>query len=110
MRLFERSFGRRARSPRFVRFDSTGVNLAGVPQQLPGRDVLAMTDPNVKIGVNPGSGENSGAAGNFRGCGDGLASRKRAEIGIRFDSPIELAKEFAAIARVVLPGILPIEK
>src|SRR5438034_9087062 len=38
VRLFERSFGRRARSPRFVRFDSTGVNLARSEERRVGKE------------------------------------------------------------------------
>src|SRR5581483_5156595 len=75
-------------------------------EEFPSGDVLGVTDPNVEIRVDPGSGENAVVRGNITCGGNGFAGGERAEIGIILNA----AKKFAAVSRVVFPGVFAIEE
>src|SRR5689334_21719024 len=67
------------------------ISVTGVPEEFPGRNVFLVANPNVKIGVNPGSGKNSRSRRNFSSAGDGFACRERAEVRVGFDAAVEFA-------------------
>src|SRR5260370_29353437 len=69
-----------------------------------------MADPDVEIGVDPGSGENAGGGGKIAGGANRFRRSERAEILIALDACIKLAEKRAAVPRVVFPGIFAVEK
>ena len=86
------------------------VSVAGVPEEFPGRNVFLVANPNVKVGINPGSGKNPRSRRNFSSAGDGFTCRERAEVRVGFDAAVKFAQEFAAVAWVIFPGVFAIEK
>src|SRR5258707_10199947 len=66
-RVLECGLGGGIRPSLLARFECVGVGFACIPEQFPGGDVFGMADPDVEIGVDPGSGENSGGGGKITG-------------------------------------------
>src|ERR1700687_2838283 len=56
-----------------ARFGVVRIGAPRVPEQLPGGNIFVVPTPDVEIGVDPRSGENSGGGGDFLGGGDGFA-------------------------------------
>ena len=110
VRLVDGGFRGRTGPALLVRFNSPGVDLAGIPEKFPSGDVFAVADPDVEIGVNPRSRKNPRGRGDFSRGRDGLCDGKRTEIGVRFDAAIKLAQKFAAISGVVFPSVFAIEE
>src|ERR1035438_1384494 len=69
-----------------------------------------MADPDVKIGVDPRCGENTVGGRHFRGCCDGFAGGKCAEVRIALHQAVKLAKKLTPVAGVIFPGVLSVEK
>src|SRR5258708_17152107 len=109
-RVLECGLGGGIRPSLLARFESVGVGFACIPEQFPGGDVFGMADPDVEIGVDPGSGENSGGGGKIAGGANRFRRSDRAEILIAPDACIKLAEKSAAVPRVVFPGIFAVEK
>src|SRR6266852_4672221 len=97
-------------APLRVCFGGSPISLARVPEQFPCGNIFGVTDPNIEIGVDPRSGEDSGGRGKFVGGGDSFAGRQRAEILSILNAFVKIAQEVAAAAGVILPGIFAVEK
>src|SRR4029077_85737 len=82
----------------------------GIPQQLPGCDVLAVPNPNIEVRVDPRGREDSTRGAHFPSRRERLACGERAKIRVSFDALVELAQEFAPVTGIVFPGIFTIEK
>src|SRR5205085_10826562 len=92
------------------RFDGAPIAFSRVPEKLPSRDVLIVSDPNIEISVNPGTRENFADHGNLSRSSYGFARGEGAEIRIGLDTTVKLAQEFAAVAGVIFPGVFAVEK
>ena len=74
----------------------------------PGLIVLFGADPDVEIGIDPGSGEDTIDAHGLHQPG-GLGDGHGTHAGILGDTAVQLAQKFAAAFVVVLPGILAVQ-
>src|SRR5580692_2930116 len=90
--------------------ESAAVGFTRVPEQIPGSNIFSMTNPDIEVGVNPGSGKNSAGRGDSARRGNGFAGGECAEVIVVRDATVEFAKELAAIARVIFPGIFAVKK
>src|SRR5579871_80444 len=86
------------------------VSFARVPQKFPGRDVLAASDPDIEICIDPGRGKDSGVLRNFARRGDRFADRERREVRIALNAAIKFTQKISAVSRVIFPGIFAVEK
>src|SRR5207344_3184499 len=69
-----------------------------------------VANPNVKIRIDPRSWKDSAGLRNFASGSNGLRSRQSLKIGICLNAAVKFTKKFPAVARVVFPGVLAIEK
>src|SRR5690349_19812508 len=108
--LLESCLGWRVWSGFLVRLDGPRAGITGVPEQFPRGDVFAVANPNIEVSVNPGGRKNRRGRRDFSSSGDGFTGSQRTEIEIGFHAAVKLAQKFAAIARVVFPGVFSVEK
>src|SRR5262249_50725164 len=103
--FFQRIFGWSARRFAIERILSVFESVGPVPEPSPSGNVFSVADPHVEVGVDPRSGKNTVRLRRVSSRADSFAARERSEILIRLDAAVEFAKEFAAVARVVFPGV-----
>src|SRR6266481_4098708 len=109
-RLAERRFARGILAAFRARIRGASKRFSGVPEQLPGRDIFAVSDPHVEVRIDPGGWKDSSRRGHFAGGRDRFADGKGAKILVTFDALVELAQKLASVARVVFPGVFTVEK
>src|SRR4029077_20933433 len=68
-----------------------------------------IANPDIEIGVDPGTGGDSLNRGDLVRVAQGFTDGERAYIRIAGNSSVKLAQKFAAVAGVILPGIFAIE-
>ncbi len=85
------------------------VEIARTPQMFPRHHVLARTDPDIEIGVDPRRRKNAVVGGNFSCRGNRFACRQGTNIRIVVNPAVKLPQKFAAVAVVILPRIFAIE-
>ena len=91
-----------------IAVDDAVVSFAGFEEKFPGEVVFLMADPDVEVGVDPGTGVDAGdfvGGDALEGFGDGDGG----EGGILGDEAVEFFEEGAAAVVVVLPGVFAIE-
>jgi len=84
------------------------VGLAGVEEEIPGAVVLFGADPDIEVGVDPGTGMDAGEFGGGEAV-EGFGNGDGGEGGILGDALVEVAEEGASVAIEVFPGVFAVE-
>src|SRR5262245_27104309 len=109
LRLPQSLFSRSSTAALCARFLALAVRFACVPEQLPRLHIFCVADPYVEVGVDPGAGKNAAGTRNASaGCCDRFARSHGTEIAVVLNAAIKFAEKFAAVSRIVLPGILSV--
>src|SRR5579875_460495 len=94
-----------------VQVGSAGLlceEVARVAQQIPGFVIFVRSDPDVKVGINPGAWHKAGQRVG-RSCGQNLRRRQRLNVGRRSKQTVESLQKFTTIAGIIFPGVFTIQ-
>src|SRR6266436_3204371 len=110
LRVLQRGFRWRAVTLLLPSVYGAAIGFAGVPKEFPRSNIFAVPDPDIEIRINPGRGENPRIHRNIAGCGNRFGRSEGPKIMVPLDAAVEFTQKFAAVPRIVFPGIFAIQE